>query len=63
VHERFPMLKMINWFEWNKDEVEVGESSTWRTLHSPTTRPAFVADLPKWLTYGGDKLQVCTWGF
>lgn len=63
VHDQFPMLKMINWFEWNKDEVEVGGVVDWRTLHSPTTRPAFVADLPKWLTYGGDKLQVCTWGF
>ena len=63
VHDQFPMLKMINWFEWNKDEVEVGGVVDWRTLHSPTTRPAFVADLPTWLTYGGDKLQVCTWGF
>jgi hypothetical protein len=62
IHEQFPMLKMINWFEWNKDETEVGGVVDWRTLNNPTTRAAFVADLPSWLTYGGDSLKACTWG-
>jgi hypothetical protein len=50
--QRFPMLKMINWFEWNKHEVEVGEQVDWRALGTPTTRSAFVAALPSWLVYG-----------
>ena len=62
-HEQFPMLKMINWFEWSKDEVEVVGVVDWRTLSSATTRPAFVADLPSWLTYGGENPNVCSWGF
>ena len=63
IHEQFPMLKMINWFEWNKDETEVGGVVDWRTLNNATTRTAFVADLPSWLTYGGKSLKACTWGF
>lgn len=51
--QRFPMLKMINWFEWNKFEVEVGEQVDWRALGTATTRDAFVAALPSWLHYGG----------
>jgi hypothetical protein len=62
-HEQFPMLKMINWFEWNKDETEVGGLVDWRALGSTTTRSAFVADLPTWLAYGRGSLKTCTWGF
>jgi hypothetical protein len=62
-HEQFPMLKMINWFEWNKDETEVGGLVDWRALGSTTTRSAFVADLPTWLAYGRASLKTCTWGF
>ena len=61
-HERFPMLKMINWFEWDKYEPEISGRVDWRTLADPTIRAAFVADLPPWLTYGED-LHACTWGF
>jgi hypothetical protein len=42
---------MINWFEWNKVEVEVGESVDWTVLNDPATRDAFTADLPDWLNF------------
>jgi hypothetical protein len=48
---RFPQLRMINWFEWDKDEVEVGERVDWTVLNDPTTRDAFTADLPDWLHF------------
>lgn len=59
---RFPMVKMINWFEWNKQEVEVHGIVDWRALGTSTTQGAFVADLPSWLKFGGD-IKDCTWGF
>jgi hypothetical protein len=58
IPQRFPQLKMINWFEWNKHEVEVGEQVDWRALGTATTRDAFVATLPSWLVYGGG-LRAC----
>jgi hypothetical protein len=48
---RFPNLKMINWFEWDKEEVEVGDRVDWTVLADPATRKAFTADLPDWLVY------------
>jgi hypothetical protein len=53
-HQRFPQLKMINWFEWKKYEIEINDYVDWRSAGSPAIRDAFVADLPKWLRYGED---------
>lgn len=50
-HERFPNLKMINWFEWNKYEIEINDDVDWRAAGSPAVREAFDADLPDWLSY------------
>lgn len=58
IHRRFPQLKMINWFEWNKYEIEIKDSVDWRSAGSPAIRDEFVADLPSWLRYGED-LPVC----
>ncbi|PZE94046.1 hypothetical protein DEI95_05215 [Curtobacterium sp. MCBD17_008] len=49
---RFPDLRMINWFEWDKDEVEVGQRVDWTVLHDSDTRDAFTAALPDWLRFG-----------
>ncbi|MFS4505224.1 glycoside hydrolase family 26 protein [Clavibacter sp. Sh2141] len=49
---RFPELKMVNWFEWDKDEAEVGERVEWTVLGDPATREAFAAELPEWLRFG-----------
>jgi hypothetical protein len=54
---RFPNLHMINWFEWDKTEVEVGGEVDWTVTSDPATRDAFVADLPSWLL-GAEDLPV-----
>jgi hypothetical protein len=50
-HRRFPQLKMINWFEWRKYEIEINDFVDWRAAGSPAIRDAFVSDLPNWLNY------------
>jgi Glycosyl hydrolase family 26 len=47
--ERFPQLRMVNWFEWDKQETEVGGRVRWGVVGEPQTRDAFVADLPSWV--------------
>ncbi|WP_108249442.1 glycoside hydrolase family 26 protein [Planctomonas deserti] len=46
---RFPQLKMVNWFEWDKDEPEVGGDVHWSVANDADVRTAFTADLPSWL--------------
>jgi hypothetical protein len=46
---RFPQLKMVNWFEWDKLEPEVGGDVHWSVANEAKVREAFVADLPSWL--------------
>jgi hypothetical protein len=50
-HQRFPQLKMINWFEWRKFEIEINDWVDWRAAGSPAIRNAFANDLPSWLHY------------
>ncbi|MGY2067432.1 glycoside hydrolase family 26 protein [Blastococcus sp. SYSU DS0619] len=52
--ERLPRLAMVNWFEWAKDEPEVGGLVDWRAAGSPGVREAFRADLPGWALDAGD---------
>ena len=52
VPSRFPRLKMINWFEWNKGETEIGTNVDWTATGDPTVRAAFRAALPDWLVFG-----------
>ena len=44
----YPLLKMINWFEWNKNEVEVTAVVDWRSAGTPAVAEAYLADLPEW---------------
>ncbi|WP_258366352.1 MULTISPECIES: glycoside hydrolase family 26 protein [unclassified Curtobacterium] len=48
---RFPNVRMINWFEWDKYETEVQEHVDWTVLHDPATRAAFIGGLPGWLHF------------
>ena len=48
----FPQLKMINWFEWDKNEVEVKGRVDWTVTNTPAVREAFTAALPDWFRYG-----------
>jgi hypothetical protein len=54
----YPLLKMINWFEWNKYEIEIDDVVDWRAAGSPAIGAAFAADLPAWLDYADD-VTVC----
>jgi hypothetical protein len=55
---QFPQLKMINWFEWDKDEPEVKGRVDWTITNTPQIREAFTAALPDWFQYG--PAQSCT---
>ncbi|SMH43472.1 Glycosyl hydrolase family 26 [Rathayibacter oskolensis] len=56
---RFPNLKMINWFEWEKFEPEVRDEVSWSVVEDEQTRRAFRADLPAGLVYS-DLAVRCT---
>ncbi|WP_223263122.1 glycoside hydrolase family 26 protein [Arthrobacter sp. NamB2] len=51
VHERLPQLRMVNWFEWNKVEPEVGAAVDWTVLENPETRSEFTETLPEWYRF------------
>jgi hypothetical protein len=56
---QFPQLKMINWFEWKKFEIEINDWVDWRAAGEPAVRNAFVSDLPNWLRYA-DSVHPCS---
>lgn len=56
---RFPQVKMINWFEWKKFEVEIADWVDWRAAGAPAIRDAFVADLPDWTNYA-ESVNACS---
>ena len=47
VFERFPMLKMVNWFEWRKFEAEISGIVDWAVSNNPAIRLAFIDDFPR----------------
>jgi hypothetical protein len=49
----YPQLKMINWFEWNKIEVEVKAAVDWRSAGTPAITKAYTAELPDWFRFAG----------
>ncbi|NYD40422.1 glycoside hydrolase family 26 protein [Nocardioides panaciterrulae] len=48
--QRLPWVKMVNWFEWRKQEPEIGGIVDWTSTHGIVGR-AFCADLPTWLRF------------
>ncbi|PRY36598.1 glycosyl hydrolase family 26 [Geodermatophilus tzadiensis] len=46
--QRLPRLAMVNWFEWDKDEPEIGGRVDWTAASGADTRAAYRADLPAW---------------
>ena len=54
VRARFPRLAMLNWFEWRKEESEVGGVIDWRLTSDPELARDLVASAPEgWLRFGG----------
>ncbi len=54
IRERFPRLAMVNWFEWNKVEPEVGSAVDWTVVEDPAVRAEFTAALPDWYRFAGE---------
>jgi hypothetical protein len=54
-HQQFPQLKMINWFEWDKTEVEVKGRVDWTITNTPAIKDAFTTALPDWLRYAPEQ--------
>ena len=44
-----PAVKMVNWFEWVKDEPEVKGEVDWAVTLTPALAKGFAADLPGWV--------------
>ena len=49
---RFPLLRLINWFEWRKVEAEVGAIVDWRITADESLRAAFLAAMTDGLHLG-----------
>ncbi|GAB3350918.1 glycoside hydrolase family 26 protein [Modestobacter lapidis] len=45
---QLPRLAMINWFEWDKEEPEIGGHIDWTATSDPAIRAAYRSDLPEW---------------
>lgn len=48
---RLPWLKLVDWFEWRKQEPEVGGIVDWTATGNKRVRRAFVRALPSWLRF------------
>ena len=59
VSQRFPMLQMINWFEWVKHEVEVDATVDWSVTRDPALASAFLTALPAAMRFASDA-QPCS---
>lgn len=54
IRDDFPRLAMLNWFEWRKDEAEVGGIVDWRLTSDPAFARELLAGAPDgWLRFGG----------
>ncbi|MFL5679290.1 MAG: glycoside hydrolase family 26 protein [Chloroflexota bacterium] len=49
---RFPRLRLVNWFEWKKNEAEVHDIVDWRISADPKLRAAFLAAVSDGFTLG-----------
>lgn len=51
----FPRIKMLNWFEWRKDEPEVGRTIDWRLGSDPALARSLLDGVPAdWLVFADD---------
>jgi hypothetical protein len=49
-----PRLAMVNWFEWDKQEVEIGGRVDWTAAGSDDVRAAYRDELPEWGRWAAD---------
>ena len=50
---------MINWFEWDKHEVEINGRVDWGVTRDPGLVAGFKVALPRWLL-SADDVRFCT---
>ena len=54
LREDFPRIAMLNWFEWRKDEPEVGGIVDWRLTSNPELARQLIGQADHgWLRFGG----------
>ena len=54
LRDDFPRLAMLNWFEWRKDEPEVGGTVDWRLTSDPELARELIGQAGHgWLRFGG----------
>jgi hypothetical protein len=56
---QLPGLAMVNWFEWDKQEPEVGAEVDWRALGSADLREGGLTEDPAWARWA-DSLPDCS---
>jgi hypothetical protein len=49
---RFPLLRMVNWFEWRKQESEVNAVVDWRIAADPALRASFLGAMTDGFSLG-----------
>lgn len=54
IPEQLPQLRMVNWFEQDKLEVEIDGSVDWTATRDETVREAYLDALPDWARFGDD---------
>jgi hypothetical protein len=55
IHDDFPRIRMINWFEWRKHEVEVGGELDWRISADPALGAELLSEVRSgWLIFAED---------
>ena len=51
----FPRIGMLNWFEWRKQEAEVGRAIDWRLASDPALARSLLDSAPSgWLRFAGE---------
>ena len=58
LHRDLPRLAMVNWFEWDKHETEVGGRIDWTVTSDDAVLAAYRADLPGWARWA-DAVPIC----
>ena len=48
----FPRIRMLSWFEWRKQESEVGRVIDWRLGSDPALARSLLDGVPDWLVFG-----------
>ena len=56
--ELLPRLAMVNWFEWDKQESEVGGRVDWTVTRTEEVRAAYRDGLPTWGRWA-DSVPTC----